>query len=87
MGMRQCFGCGKKYDNSFRFCPHCGRKKGASVEEIRLKKTDDLKNTIEENVKIHRDIMSKTDEILEVLKEKGKTTYEMQRKFTEKIIR
>lgn len=87
MGTRRCFGCGKKYDNSFRFCPHCGRKKGASIEEIRQKKSDEIKSIVEENVKIHRDMMSKTDEILEVLKEKDKTTYAMQKKLTEKIIR
>lgn len=41
MGPFTCFGCGKTSGDSFIFCLHYGRKKGAFIEEMRLKDADD----------------------------------------------
>lgn len=86
MGLTECFGCGKKFDDSFSFCPYCGRKKGASIEEMRDKETREIEEAIENNVKTYRKEMKDTSEILEMLKEKDKTTVDIQEKLTVKIL-
>jgi hypothetical protein len=37
MGSATCFDCEKTFDDSFVFCPHCLREKGAHFKEMKLK--------------------------------------------------
>ena len=86
MGLTECVNCRKTFDDSFSFCPHCGRKKGAPVKEMKSISTEDIKKAIKTNIELYRKQMKSTSEILEILKEKNRTTFEMQRKLTEKIL-
>lgn len=86
MGSTICFGCGKPFDDSFSFCPHCGRKKGASIEEMRSKDTREVTESVRNNIRTYRKEMRDVSEILEILKEKDRTTFEMQKRLTEKIL-
>lgn len=87
MGLTECYGCGKKFNNSYRFCPNCGRKKGASIEEMKDESTKEIENALEYNIGAYRKKIKDPSEILEVVKGKDKTTYEVQRKLTRKILR
>ncbi len=86
MGLTECVNCRKTFDDSFSFCPHCGRIKGAPIEEMKLKSMKDIEKAIRTNIELYRKQMRGTSEILEILKEKDRTTFEMQRKLTEKIL-
>ncbi|KYK32996.1 MAG: hypothetical protein AYK18_15155 [Theionarchaea archaeon DG-70] len=86
MGLKECVNCGKKFNDSFSYCPHCGRKKGASSEEMKSKSMEDIRKAIEKNIKAYRKQMESTSEILEIVKQKDRNTFEMQKKLTEKIL-
>ena len=86
MGLITCFGCRKMFDDSFSFCPHCGRKKGAPIEEMRLIDTEKITESVQNNIKTYRKEMEDMSEILGIFKEKDRTTFEMQKRITEKIL-
>lgn len=87
MDLTTCYGCGRKFDESFSFCPNCGRKKGNLIEEMGFKSMKEVKEAIKSNIKTYKEKMKDTSEILELLEEKNRTAFEMQKRFTLKILR
>jgi hypothetical protein len=86
MGTTKCFRCEKEFDDSFNFCPHCGREKGASLEEMKFEDMEEIRKALVENTEKYKDKMKKSGEILDLIDEKDKKIFEFQKEFIDRFL-
>ncbi len=85
MGTTKCFWCLKEFDDSFSFCPCCGKEKG-SIEGMNFADTQEIEKIVKENVIKYRGKMQKHDKLLDLIEERNKDILERQKDVTDRFL-
>lgn len=86
MGIVKCFWCKKEFDDSFKFCPYCGKEK-EPLNGMRFEDTTEIEKVIMgKNVIEYRGKIREYNRLLELVDEKDKNIFERQKDITEKFL-
>lgn len=86
MGIVKCFWCEKEFDDSYSFCPHCGKEKRAPREEMKFENVEEIEKALKENIKKYKEKMKKPEKILDLIEDRKKDIFEFQRDFIDKFL-
>ena len=85
MGTTKCFWCKKEFDDSFKFCPHCGKDR-RSIEGMKFENVKEIKKTVRNNVKEYREGIKEYERLLELIEEGDRNIFERQRDITDRFL-
>ena len=86
MGTIKCLLCEKEFDDSYSFCPYCGKEKRASREEMEFSNMNEIKKALIENTEKYKEKMRKREKIQDLIEDREKDIIEFQKNFIDKFL-